>query len=462
MGNTTITTANVTTDLLTVSTNTATIGTSAYFVANGNVGIGTTTFNGVKTVIQGTQTGGAPQTSGTTQTYGLLRLKGTTFTSVLDFGTNGGNYNWIQATDSANLATNYDLVIQPNGGNTGIGTSAPSTKFTVSGTQTIRGVGTDNGIYTCLYMDENTSPYTSTFAGYTLSLNTGGNGARTSRLYIDNSGGIGIGTTSPGAKLDVVSSGFNIVKSTSTGGYAAFQRYAPTGQQTYDFYTINNVEIARITGDPSFLAFSTGSSATERMRIAANGNVGIGTTTPSRPLEVNGSIVSSGLTQYRQDTANEGGQIEMCAANNNAVVWNIDVYGSTTTPALRVFNASAVGVTLVSGATAWTTMSDINLKTDLRPIENAIDTLKDIRCVTYRFKDIDEPDSKRRIGIIAQDIVGKVDEALDHAQMKNDPNDYLSVRYTELVPHLIKAIQELSAKNTDLEARLKALENAGQ
>ena len=92
--------------------------------SSGNLGIGTSTFNGVKTVIQGAQTGGAPQTSGTTQTYGLLRLKGTTFTSVLDFGTNGGTYNWIQATDSANLATNYDLAIQPNGGNLLIGTTS--------------------------------------------------------------------------------------------------------------------------------------------------------------------------------------------------------------------------------------------------------------------------------------------------------------------------------------------------
>jgi hypothetical protein len=43
---------------------------------------------------------------------------------VLDFGTNGGNYNWIQATDSSNLATNYNLVINPNGGNLLVGTTS--------------------------------------------------------------------------------------------------------------------------------------------------------------------------------------------------------------------------------------------------------------------------------------------------------------------------------------------------
>ena len=98
--------------------------------SSGNVGIGTSSLsNGVRTVIQGAQTGGAPATSGTTQTYGLLRLQGTTFTSALDMGTNGGNYAWIQSTDQANLGTNYNLALNPNGGNVGIGTSSPSTSY---------------------------------------------------------------------------------------------------------------------------------------------------------------------------------------------------------------------------------------------------------------------------------------------------------------------------------------------
>jgi len=107
--------------------------------SSGNFGVGTSTFNSVRTVIQGSQTGGAPQTSGTAQTYGLLRLQGTTFTSVLDFGTNGGNYNWIQATDNSNLATNYSLAINPNGGNVGIGTSSPGAKLEVKGASATAG-----------------------------------------------------------------------------------------------------------------------------------------------------------------------------------------------------------------------------------------------------------------------------------------------------------------------------------
>jgi hypothetical protein len=140
---------------------------AARFDSSGNFGVGTSTFNSVRTVIQGSQTGGAPQTSGTAQTYGLLRLQGTTFTSVLDFGTNGGNYNWIQATDSSNLATNYDLAINPNGGNLLVGTTttgAANTQglflnsasgATYASIGHVNGTGSGNGYMIFLYNGAN-------------------------------------------------------------------------------------------------------------------------------------------------------------------------------------------------------------------------------------------------------------------------------------------------------------------
>lgn len=118
----------------------------------------------------------------------------------------------------------------------------------------------------------------------------------TTRLYINGAtGNVGIGTTSPAAKLDVSSSGFNIVASRSTGGYAAFQRLAPSGQAAYDFYTINGVEAGRITVDGlNYMAFSTGSAAAERMRITDNGSVGIGTSNPEGLLDVTGNTILRG------------------------------------------------------------------------------------------------------------------------------------------------------------------------
>ena len=63
--------------------------------------------------------------SGTAQTGEpvLVELRTTT---VLDKGIyNGTGRVWLQGTDSTNLALNTDLLLNPNGGNVGIGTTGP-------------------------------------------------------------------------------------------------------------------------------------------------------------------------------------------------------------------------------------------------------------------------------------------------------------------------------------------------
>ena len=55
--------------------------------------------------------------------------------SVMDIGGNGGSGSWIQVTESGNLAANYKLLLNPNGGNVGIGTTSPGGKLTIEGTQ---------------------------------------------------------------------------------------------------------------------------------------------------------------------------------------------------------------------------------------------------------------------------------------------------------------------------------------
>jgi hypothetical protein len=82
-----------------------------------------------------------PATSGTTQT-GISRLSQGSGAGVVDFGFGGAaGLGWIQATDSTNLANNFGLLLNPNGGNVGIGTTAPTATLSVNGTANKPGGG---------------------------------------------------------------------------------------------------------------------------------------------------------------------------------------------------------------------------------------------------------------------------------------------------------------------------------
>jgi hypothetical protein len=120
-------------------------------------------------------------------------------------------------------------------------------------------------------------------------------GGLTTRLYINSSGNVGIGTTSPSARLEVVDSnavsdiGFRVRQ--AANGTAAYMNIVANtdGGAMYNFInssTNGGTEHWRIWGGAatSTLAFNT--AGVERMRISSTGNVGIGTTSPVSKLEV--------------------------------------------------------------------------------------------------------------------------------------------------------------------------------
>ena len=107
--------------------------------------------------------------------------------------------------------------------------------------------------------------------------------------------------------------------------------------------------------------------------------------------------------------------------------------------------------------------SDIRLKKDITPIENALDKRSKLNGVNYYWKD-PVRDSKLQIGVIAQEVEKVFPEAVE-----TDNKDTKSVAYGNLIAPLIEAVKELkSQKDTEilelkkeneaLKARIDALE----
>jgi len=225
---------------------------------------------------------------------------------------NGGTQNvHITATGSSYLL----------GGNVGIGTDNPSTSIHVAsiGSPTIRLENTDDNTsgrtnrLQFSFEDQigseirTSRPNGATdLTGVFQSFRVGGNSTSEEVMRLQADGNVGIGTTDPATKLEVVDTSPEI-RARSTGNSTSIlaldnDRAADLiGGQIYGRWNGNAVSAIRfINGadgtnkDDGVITFSTSnanSSLNERLRITQDGNVGIGTTDPGAKLEVQGTLL---------------------------------------------------------------------------------------------------------------------------------------------------------------------------
>ncbi|WP_255991719.1 tail fiber domain-containing protein [Chitinolyticbacter albus] len=89
--------------------------------------------------------------------------------------------------------------------------------------------------------------------------------------------------------------------------------------------------------------------------------------------------------------------------------------------------------------------SDLRLKEDVAPLSSVLDTVRQLRGVSYRWKD---GDGERQLGFIAQEV-----EAVLPELVSEGPNGMKQMSYTSLIPLLLEAVKAQQAQIDELKAR---------
>jgi hypothetical protein len=189
----------------------------------------------------------------------------------------------FQLANSAGNTNMSDIMTLRSGGNVGIGTSTPNEKLTVAG-----------NIHAYAPSGINAGLFASTAAGATSIA------IRSSGVTFFNAGNVGIGTTTPQRVLDVNLGGNSGVGASFAGTISAGEYqgihfgYSEAGNGNYRHSAIvferDDATHGDARGKIHILNSASGSASADlgdsRLTVLPSGNVGIGTTAPSRKLHV--------------------------------------------------------------------------------------------------------------------------------------------------------------------------------
>jgi hypothetical protein len=470
----------------------------------GNVGFGTTNPTARVQISATTSSFGATEVNlaltganGVTNSSLLFASENTNVRYQNLFNVSTGALSWQNSTNGSTYTERMRI---DSSGNVGIGTTSPSSKLTVlDGDIEIGASGAGNtllsfnGIIANVTVNSSSAP---------LAFGTNS----TERMRINSNGNTGIGTSNPLARF-VVSNGSNEnIELTSgsvslNGGVIEYiNRGAfPTTRPDLNYYI----------GVPGAHKFYT--DTFERMRIASTGYVGIGTVSPSYPLEVRQDGASSSTYVGAVNTTATGGSgvagylaragsnfayfyvrgdgtayIDNATANPLGFATNgterarIDSSGNLLVGTTSLISAAKVSIDSGAGpsigskinttsaaghiifqnpngvvgqiftsgsATVYDTASDARLKHDIVDAPEASSLVDALKVRSFKWN-VDN--SEQRYGFIAQELVEVAPEAVSQPA---DPEATMGVDYSKLVPMLVKEIQSLRARVAQLEER---------